>query len=129
MSGSEEGGLSVTTESVNDRQVGGKHYKSSYQHWDFVYDVGFDYYEGCATKYLTRRKGSRKEDLEKAVHFLQKRMTLPAAPERGGVVPLDRFATANSLTYTEFRIIAHILDRDYGGAIQRIMQVIKDGDY
>lgn len=120
----------MTTESVNDRQVGGKHYKSEYQHWDFVYDVGFDYFEGCATKYLTRRKNNRKEDLEKAIHFLEKRMSiLTDVPPRGGASLLDKFARANGLSYNEFSVIAYILDRNYNGAIERIQDIIKGGLY
>lgn len=120
----------MTTESVNDRQVGGKHYYSTYQHWDLVNDVGLDYYEGCATKYLTRRKGSRKEDLEKAIHFLEKRMTLtvPSSP-RGGASNIDAFALANGLTYSEFAVLANILDRHYDVAIERIKNIIENGTF
>lgn len=60
--------------SVNDRQVGGSHYQSRYQHWDFVVRVLKNrYLEGAVTKYATRwRKKNGKQDLEKAAHYLQK---------------------------------------------------------
>lgn len=40
--------------SKKTEQVGGTHYRSSYQHWKYVEDVGMGYLEGCATKYLSR---------------------------------------------------------------------------
>lgn len=59
--------------SVNDTQVGGTHYKSEYQHWDFVIETDMPYVLGCATKYLTRwRKKNGVEDLKKARHYIEK---------------------------------------------------------
>lgn len=58
---------------ANDRQVAGDHYKSSYQHWDWVVETNQGYLMGCATKYVARhRKKNGVQDLEKAMHFLQK---------------------------------------------------------
>ncbi len=73
----------------NSRQVGGRHYKTvDYEPWDFVADCGLDYFAGTAVKYLVRRKGDRAEDLEKAVHFLEKRAAVAAArPGRWGRPP------------------------------------------
>src|SRR4051794_15026671 len=58
---------------ANDRQVGGEHYKSPIQHWDFVEANGIPYMEAQIIKYVMRhaKKGGRK-DLEKAQHFLEK---------------------------------------------------------
>ncbi len=63
----------VNTEHVNDRQVGGSHYRSEYQHWDWVTDLQLPYVIGCATKYIIRwhRKGGA-EDIQKAIHYLEK---------------------------------------------------------
>lgn len=59
--------------SPNNRQVGGDHYSSSYQHWDFVEDVGLGYLEAQATRYVARwRKKNGLEDLQKADHYLEK---------------------------------------------------------
>lgn len=58
---------------ANDKQVGGTHYQTPIQPWDFIVanDIGF--LEGTAIKYIARhkRKGGR-VDLEKAIHTLQK---------------------------------------------------------
>lgn len=62
---------------VNDKQIGGDHYKNSaYQHWDFVTDLQIPYLNAAVIKYLTRyRKKNGIEDLEKAVHYLEKAVT------------------------------------------------------
>ena len=67
--------------SANDKQVGGNHYKtdSKQQHWDIVYTIfGGDYLLGNASKYMARvgKKGDAKkslEDLDKAIHYLEKK--------------------------------------------------------
>lgn len=54
-------------------QVGGSHYHSVYQHWDWVADVGMPYLEGNATKYVVRWKSKNgKEDLLKAKSYVAK---------------------------------------------------------
>lgn len=59
--------------SANDKQVAGTHYKSEFQHWDFVLATKMNYLLGCASKYVSRwRKKNGVEDLEKAKHYLQK---------------------------------------------------------
>jgi hypothetical protein len=66
---------------VNERQVGGSHYKDTsgrcpncgglIEHWDLYAEQ--PYLEGCITKYVTRwRKKNGVQDLEKAKHFLEK---------------------------------------------------------
>lgn len=76
------------TATANDRQVGGSHYAGSYQHWDFVADMGLDYWQACASKYVTRwRKKNGLEDLAKAPHYMEKRAELMKA-ER--IVPPDK---------------------------------------
>src|SRR6266576_2674736 len=55
----------------NDRQVGGDHYKtkSGIQHWDLF---GPDYLIGYATKYMRWWKKGGVQDLEKAIHVVEK---------------------------------------------------------
>lgn len=61
----------------NTRQVGGSHYKTKVEHWDWVESQGVGYLEGNASKYLTRwRKKDGVKDLEKALHYVDKLMTL-----------------------------------------------------
>ena len=63
--------------SANDTQVGGLHYKSEYQHWDWVFDTDQHYLIACATKYVSRwRSKNGVEDLEKSCHYLAKAQEL-----------------------------------------------------
>lgn len=63
----------MTTTAANSAQVGGTHYRSPIQHWDFVVANDLDYFQGQITKYVTRwRKKNGIDDLYKARHFLQK---------------------------------------------------------
>lgn len=74
--------------SANDRQVGGDHYRSPMQHWDFVWANNLDYFQGQITRYVTRwRNKDGLEDLYKAKHFLEKYIELVEARQKEGVDP------------------------------------------
>jgi len=61
----------------NNRQVGGSHYRNKIQHWDWVFSNGLDYFQGQITKYIARwRHKNGIQDLEKALHFLEKYIEL-----------------------------------------------------
>ena len=66
--------------SANETQVGGTHYRSALQHWDYVAQNNIGYFEGQVTKYVARwnkkhpTDAGKLEDLRKAGHFLQKLM-------------------------------------------------------
>ena len=65
--------------SANERQVAGNHYRTEHglQHWDLVHMFGWDYFQGQITKYLMRwKKKNGIEDLKKARHFLDKYIEL-----------------------------------------------------
>jgi len=50
------------------------HYtRGSIEVWDFIRDQQLNYHLGNAIKYICRAgyKGSRREDLEKAIHYLE----------------------------------------------------------
>ena len=60
---------------ANTKQVGGTHYKQGgEEHWDRVHRLGMNYWQAAATKYIERcyLKGKPIEDLQKAVHYLEK---------------------------------------------------------
>lgn len=58
---------------VNDKQVGGTHYKSPMECWDYILANDLGYLEGTAIKYITRHsKKNGAEDIKKAIHFLEK---------------------------------------------------------
>lgn len=60
---------------ANDIQVGGAHYQGAIQTWDYIHENNLNYLEGNVVKYVSRhRKKNGKQDLEKALHYLQKLM-------------------------------------------------------
>ncbi len=99
--------------SVNEKQVGGEHYRSPIQHWDYVELNGLRYTEGCATKYITRNRKKHenpRQDIEKAIHYVEKIQDLyrngilqpRSAPV---VVTSEAFAAANGLTGDEAEVV------------------------
>ena len=58
---------------ANDKQVGGTHYKTmAIQPWEIIERNNLNYWEGNALKYLLRKKHNRIEDLQKAIHHIEK---------------------------------------------------------
>lgn len=61
------------TPDVNQVQIGGQHYKTAFEHWDFVTLNRLSYLEGNATKYLSRaEKKAGLQDYQKALHYVRK---------------------------------------------------------
>ncbi len=95
--------------SANDIQVGGAHYRTAYQHWDYATDTAMHPVEYALTKYATRYPSKNgRQDLEKAVHCAEKLVELASgtwpkhyssgATEHGKSewpLYLKRFAAAN----------------------------------
>ena len=62
---------------AKDTQIGGNHYKDcAIEPWDIIDANNLDFYEGNAVKYILRRKKDRVQDLNKAIHYLQKKIEL-----------------------------------------------------
>lgn len=57
----------------SSKQVGGKHYQLPIQPIDYIVKNDLGYREGNVIKYVSRHKlkGSGKEDLTKAIHYLE----------------------------------------------------------
>lgn len=64
-------------------QVGGEHYQSNFQHWDWAAELKLGYLEGSATKYISRArfKGDQLKDLRKGLSFIDKLIKV-ASPTR-----------------------------------------------
>jgi len=57
---------------ASSKQVGGDHYKKhNIQPLDIIDEYGLDYYLGNVLKYILRDKESRKQDINKAIHYLE----------------------------------------------------------
>lgn len=124
----------------NDYQIGGNHYASEYQHWDFVCDVKLHYLIACATKYVSRwRKKAGIEDLKKSKHYLFKARERKIYPDRLSIVGTEETISnevrlicwskfANRLTCLEDRAILNsILNgraTEYEEAIRAIDRLI-----
>jgi Protein of unknwon function (DUF3310) len=69
----EQGHTGAMGSKANDYQVGGGHYHTRIQHWDYVLANKIPYLEAMVIKYLTRwRKKNGAEDVRKAYHFILK---------------------------------------------------------
>lgn len=92
---------------ANDYQIGGKHYKTGYEHWDLCLTIPYSYLEGYATKYVTRaRKKNGIEDLKKALHCVNKLQEDGNYQARSLTIAetfeeISRFAAENDLTEYE----------------------------
>lgn len=94
----------------NDRQVAGNHYRATIQHWDYVITaLDNRYLEGNITKYVTRhRKKNGIQDLQKAMHYLDKLQTeheagriKPIVHSPPGTVNIAEFVAGNRLNGAE----------------------------
>ena len=66
-------GQDMTTQDANAVQIGGDHYKTEIQPWDFIVANDLGYLEGNIIKYVSRyKKKGGMADLLKAQHYLQK---------------------------------------------------------
>jgi hypothetical protein len=96
--------------SVNDMQVGGKHYHSTHQHWDFVLNLGLPYLPAQITRYICRwRRKNGAEDLEKALHYLNKMIERELLHQEQASILLRNFVVANDLTEEEARIFSSLV--------------------
>lgn len=70
-------GLDYSNTLGTTKQVGGDHYaKHKIQPWDIIDDWHLDYYLGNVIKYVLRDKHNQVEDLQKAIHYLEKKIEL-----------------------------------------------------
>jgi hypothetical protein len=102
--------------STNKIQIGGEHYKSNYQHWDFSVDVGMMGIDHTLTKYVSRwRKKNGLQDLQKAKHCCDKMIELLATNR---LTTITR--TASSIRMAELFIAANGLLDPHETRIMRL---------
>jgi hypothetical protein len=96
-------------QTANLKQIGGTHYKTSYEHWDLAILLDMGPMEYASSKHVTRwRKKDGIKDLQKALHYLDKLIEVyeiydvhrPYPAERVKE-EVDKFAVANDLTELE----------------------------
>jgi predicted Ser/Thr protein kinase len=113
--------------SANERQVGGEHYKGAdYQHWDWAHDCRLHGLPWAASKYVSRhRKKNGREDLEKAVHYIDKAEELGIT---GSIVTIRhtvfwRFALENQLTTAEAEAVFYIMEGAWSAARVAVLEL------
>ena len=109
---------------ANDRQVGGSHYKITYQPWDFFCDIDLHFLPANALKYISRwREKDGIKDLNKAVHYLEKAIErdLMFTLLTGNTVDkwVDQYDSADAM------IMTLILRGEYSAAIECLHIVIE----
>lgn len=120
---------------ANDIQVGGNHYASEYQHWDWAINVGMGYLESAATKYVLRwRKKNGKEDLGKARHYVQKLIEVAPVelirrqygrPYKEYIqIETDRFVHINKISDNEKDICYLLSEWENTDQLRTVMQII-----
>jgi len=124
---------STPSDPSNSYQVGGTHYQSALQHWDFVAAYGLDYFQGVATKYITRwRNKNGLEDLKKAQHYLRKRIELTTVLpmyirthfEPQPSTSIAEFCKANCLGLNETDLVALITEGQLHKALEQLTAFI-----
>lgn len=113
---------------ANDHQVGGAHYQVGYQPWDFIADMGFDYFLGNAVKYVSRwRSKGGVKDLEKARHYLEKwgELLNTHKPRDADFHYVQRYVTANDLPDFEQQVLGHIVATHTTGKHTYVLKAIK----
>lgn len=74
----------IVTTSANMKQIGGDHYKTPIEPWDYIVANNIGYLEGNVIKYVSRYKSKNGlQDLEKALHYLEKLIEVKTAEEYG----------------------------------------------
>lgn len=83
---------------ASERQIGGSHYKAGFQHWDYVHWTQLPYLPAQASKYLTRwKKKNGLQDLEKALHFMDKFIEEQKDRHEGHIRFTKNFISANNV--------------------------------
>lgn len=123
----------------NSRQVGGTHYKTAYEHWDFSAHLKLGGFEHTITKYITRhRSKDGRRDIEKAIHNTEKLRELAL---HSGFQPMHAwlnttmmadYAHANRLTPHEAAVIRTVCTwgsvADLWYAVQLMQQILIEYD-
>lgn len=99
---------------ANETQVGGDHYRTAFQHWDFMAEsFGAAWFKGSITKYVSRhRKKNGLQDLQKARHYLVKLIELVEQEKLPLPLPWtfgDEFAEANKMESDDAAVFRQVV--------------------
>lgn len=106
--------------SANEIQIGGEHYKSTFQHWDFVRYLNLGYFPAQITRYVQRwRKKNGLEDIDKSLHYIDKFIEEEGKRHTEHLTLLDEFMKTHKLQEHE-RIVFNMLVNYQLGDIDRL---------
>jgi len=106
----------MVSDQANERQVGGNHYKSDFQHWDFVNQTALPYIPAQVARYLCRwKKKGKEEDLRKAVHFMEKLIEEEATRRKIHRILVENFILSNKIEMEEANALRYLV-KYYVGA-------------
>lgn len=95
---------------ANERQVGGEHYKSTYQHWDWISAVKLPYLSATVTKYIVRwRQKNGAQDVSKSIHYIQKFFEEEEIRREEVISLTNHFITLNNIEDEEAAVIKNLI--------------------
>lgn len=95
---------------ANERQVGGFHYQSGFQHWDFVLTLNLPYLPAQVTRYVARwRKKNGIEDLNKALHYMDKMIATEKWNHEQTNRIVENFLRSNPMESSDERTVFNML--------------------
>ena len=117
---------------ANEYQIGGTHYQTKYQCWDFIIDSHLHFLTGNAIKYISRwRVKGGEADLRKALHYINKaheRNIPPSILRNSKYENKLNFYAAQMKHKIDSNIIRLIANGHYGMAAIEIDSLIKNVD-
>lgn len=101
---------------ANEKQVGGNHYASNFQHWDWVGALDLPYLLAQISRYTCRwKKKNGLEDVRKALHYVHKQREQHEATLAKYRRLTEAFANTNELGEHERQVFDLIIQYYCGG--------------
>lgn len=103
---------------ANTKQVGGDHYRSKYQVWDWITDMLMPFLPASIIKYVYRWRGKNGlEDIQKAHHYLQKYIEVEVARHTKLSKLTEKFLDSNDVPAKEQFIIGMLVEYQLGNML------------
>lgn len=124
------------SETALNTQIGGSHYKNmAIQPVELIAGLKFDFIQGSIVKYISRDKGNRLQDLQKAKHFCELGIIYGGFEKQVNIssikcVSLSRhisnYVYSNNLHANSYDIILFVAHNDYKKAATVINNLIEE---
>lgn len=115
--------------SANDKQIGGVHYgMGEYQHWDWANDVRLPGIPYAASKYVDRwRLKNGREDLEKALHYLEKaeELKISLIPVTDRAAMFWRYVIGRNHVIEDAAILWYVQEGDWAAASAAVQVLLE----